>query len=321
MNIPVRSLLALTLCLGPALACAQSYPSKPVRMIVPFAPASATDTVGRIIAQKLQELLGQPVLVDNRAGANGSIGADAVAKAGPDGYTLLVGTNTTNAAINSLQKKVPYDFEKDFAPVSFIGSIPLLVCVNNDVPARTLKEFIALAKAKPGTLSFATASASQRVSSEMLASMTGIKLVHVPYKSSPNAVTDLISGQVQMFTADLAVTLNHVKSGKVRALAVTSTQRSALAPDVPTVNEAADLKSYELIAWFALFAPAATPKDVIARLNAAVQRSAEAREVRERFAPIGLELAPGTPEQLAARVRTEAAKWTRAMAEAGIEAE
>jgi len=321
MDISARSLIALALSLMPVIASAQSFPSKPVRMIVPFAPASATDTVGRIIAQKLQEILGQPVLVDNRAGANGSIGADAVAKATPDGYTLLVGTNTTNAAINSLQKKVPYDFEKDFAPVSFIGSIPLLVCVNNDVPARTLKEFIALAKAKPGTLSFATASASQRVSSEMLASMTGIKLVHVPYKSSPNAVTDLISGQVQMFTADLAVTLTHVKSGKVRALAVTSTQRSPLAPDVPTVNEAADLKSYELIAWFALFAPAATPRDVVARLNDAVRRSAEAKEVRDRFAPIGLELAPGTPEQLAARVKTESAKWTRAMAEAGIEPE
>ena len=309
------------LSLAPGLACAQAYPAKPIRMIVPFAPGSATDTVGRVIGQKMQELLGQPVVVDNRAGANGSIGADAVAKAAADGYTILLGTNTTNAAINSLVKKVPFDFEKDFAPVSFVGSLPLLVCVNADFPAKTLKEFIALAKAKPGSISFATASASQRVSTEMLASMTGIKLVHVPYKSSPNAVTDLISGQVQLFSADLAVTLTHVKSGKIRALAVTSTQRSLLAPDVPTVNEAADLKTYELIAWFAVFAPAATPRDVIARLNDAVRKSAEAKDVRERFAPIGLELAAGSPEQLGARVKVEAAKWAKAMSEAGIEPE
>jgi tripartite-type tricarboxylate transporter receptor subunit TctC len=314
--------IAMTALLFVSFAAhAQSYPSKPLRAIVPFAAGSATDTVARIYTQKMGELLGQTLVVDNRAGANGSIGADMVAKAPADGYTILIGTNTTNAAINSLMKKVPFDFEKDFAPVSFLGSIPLLVCVNNDVPAKNLKELIALARAKPGTFTFATASASQRVSSEMLASITGMKLVHVPYKSSPNAVTDLMSGQVQVFTADLAVTLPQVKAGKIRALAVTSTQRTALAPDVPTVNEAADLKTYELIAWFGVFAPAATPRDVIARLNDAVKRSAEARDLRERFAPIGLEVASSTPEQLAARVKVEAAKWSRAMAEAGIEAE
>jgi tripartite-type tricarboxylate transporter receptor subunit TctC len=315
------SLVVAALSSLPLVAAAQSYPSKPLRVIVPFAAGSATDTVARIYSQKMGELLGQTLVVDNRAGANGSIGADMVAKAPADGYTILVGTNTTNAAINSLMKKVPFDFEKDFAPVSFLGSIPLLVCENNDVPAKNLKELIALARAKPGTYMFATASASQRVSSEMLASMTGMKLVHVPYKSSPNAVTDLMSGQVQIFTADLAVTLPQVKAGKIRALAVTSTQRTALAPEVPTVNEAADLKAYELIAWFGVFAPAATPRDVIARLNDSVKRSADARDLRERFAPIGLEVASSTPEQLAARVKTEAAKWSKAMNEAGIEPE
>lgn len=315
------ALLAMSFGIVSLAAQAQSYPAKLLRVIVPFAAGSATDTVARIYTQKMGELLGQTLVVENRAGANGSIGADMVAKAPADGYTILVGTNTTNAAINSLMKKVPFDFEKDFAPVSFLGSIPLLVCVNNDVPAKNLKELIALAKAKPGTFTFATASASQRVSSEMLASMTGMKLVHVPYKSSPNAVTDLMSGQVQIFTADFAVTLPQVKAGKIRALAVTSTQRSALAPDVPTVNEAADLKTYELIAWFGLFAPAATPRDVIARLNDSVKRSAEARDLRERFAPIGLDIASSTPEQLAARVKTEAAKWSKAMSEAGIEPE
>ena len=313
--------VALVAMVHASTALAQAYPAKPIRVIIPFAAGSATDTVGRIYAQKMGESLGQALVVDNRAGANGSIGADAVAKAAPDGYTLLVGTNTTNAAINSLMKNVPFHFERDFAPVSFLGSIPLLVCVSNEFPAKTLKDLVALAKSKPGTIAFATASASQRVSTEMLASMTGIKLVNVPYKSSPNAVTDLMSGQVQLFTADLAVTLQQVKAGKIRALAVTSRQRTALAPDVPTVNEAAGLKDYELIAWFALFAPAATPKDVVVKLNEAVRRSAGTADLKERFTPVGLDVATGSPEELAARVKVEAAKWSKAMSEAGIEPE
>jgi tripartite-type tricarboxylate transporter receptor subunit TctC len=317
-SMKVFPVLACALAFVPGAAHAQAFPSKPLRLVVPFAAGSATDTVARIYGQKLAELLGQSVVVDNRAGANGVIGADFVAKAAPDGYTLLAGTNTTNAAINSLMKKVPFDFERDFAPVSFLGSIPLLVCVGNDFPARTLKELVALAKAKPGAISFAAASASQRVSTEMLASMTGIKLLHVPYKSSPNAVTDLIGGQVQLFTADLAVTLAQVKAGKIRALAVTSARRSPLLPDAPTVNEAAGLTGYELIAWFGLFAPAGAPRDVLARLNEAVRRSASSAELRERFAPIGLEVASSTPEALAARVRSEAAKWSKAMSDAGI---
>ena len=315
------ALSALASATFSATASAQTFPAKPIRLIVPFAAGSATDTVGRVYSQKMAELLGQPVVVDNRAGANGAIGADLVAKAPADGYTLLAGTNTTNAAINSLMKNVPFNFEKDFAPISFFGSIALLVCVPNDSPARSLKDFIAMARAKPGGVTFATASASQRVSTEMLASMTGIKLLPVPYKSSPNAITDLMSGQVQLFTADLAVTLAQVKAGKIRALAVTSTQRSSLAPDIPTVNEAAGLKSYELIAWFGSFAPAGTPRDVVARLNEAVRRSAEARDLRERFATIGMEVASSSPEELAARVKVEAAKWSKAMSEAGIEPE
>jgi tripartite-type tricarboxylate transporter receptor subunit TctC len=317
----MKYVVVLCLAAASSLATAQSYPNRPIRAIVPFAAGSATDTVGRIFGAKWQEILGQPVVIENRAGANGAIGADAVAKAAPDGYTLLVGTNTTNAAINSLVKNVPFNFERDFAPVSFLGSIPLLVCVTVNDPATNLKDLITAAKARPGELTFATASASQRVSTEMLASMTGIRLVPVQYKSSPNAVTDLMSGQVRIFTADLAVTLAQVKAGKIRALAVTSQRRSPLAPDVPTVDEAAGIKGYELIAWFGLFAPAGTPREVLSRLNDAVRRSAEAADVRERFAPIGLELAPSSPDELAARVKVEAAKWARAMTEAGIQPE
>ncbi len=312
--------LALALALASA-AIAQGYPSKPIRVIVPFAPGSATDLIGRAFAAKMSETLGQPLIVENRPGANGMIGADAVAKAAADGYTILFGTNSTNAALKSLMKKLPYDQDTAFAPVGFMGSVPLIVAINNDVPARTLAEFIALAKAKPGAVTFATASTSQRISSEMLAGMAGIQMTHVPYKSSPNAITDLIGGQVMMFTADFAVMLPQVKSGKVRALAVTSTRRSAVTPDLPTVNEAAGLKDYELIAFFATYAPAGTPRDIVLKLNAAINAAARSKDLLDRFSAIGLETAPGTPEGLGQRTGRETIKWAKAIKDAGIEPE
>ncbi len=312
--------LALALALASA-AIAQGYPSKPIRVIVPFAPGSATDLIGRAFAAKMSETLGQPLIVENRPGANGMIGADAVAKAAADGYTILFGTNSTNAALKSLMKKLPYDQDTAFAPVGFMGSVPLIVAINNDVPARTLAEFIALAKAKPGAVTFATASTSQRISSEMLAGMAGIQMTHVPYKSSPNAITDLIGGQVMMFTADFAVMLPQVKSGKVRALAVTSARRSAVTPDLPTVNEAAGLKDYELIAFFATYAPAGTPRDIVLKLNGAINVAARSKDLLDRFSAIGLETAPGTPEALGQRTGRESIKWAKAIKDAGIEPE
>ena len=324
MNLPggfFRAVcLALVLPLSSA-AIAQVYPSKPIRVIVPFAPGSATDQIGRAFAVKMSEALGQPLVVENRPGANGMIGADAVAKAAPDGYTILFGTNSTNAALKSLMKKLPYDQDTAFSPVGFMGSVPLIVAVNNDVPARTLMEFIALAKAKPGGVTFATASTSQRISSEMLAGMAGIQMTHVPYKSSPNAITDLIGGQVMMFTADFAVMLPQVKSGKVRALAVTSTRRSAAAPDLPTVNEAAGLKDYELIAFFATYAPAGTPREIVLKLNDAINAAARSKDLLERFSAIGLETTPGTPEALGQRTARETIKWAKAIKDAAIEPE
>jgi tripartite-type tricarboxylate transporter receptor subunit TctC len=309
------------LALAPALVRAQAYPAKPVRVIVPFAPGSATDQVGRAFGAKMAESLGQPFVVENRPGANGMIGADTVAKAPADGYTLLFGTNSTNAALKYLMKKLPYDQDTAFVPVGFMGAVPLIVAVNNEFPAKTLAEFIALAKAKPGNVTFATASTSQRVSSEMLAGMAGIKMTHVPYKSSPNAITDLIGGQVNMFTADFAVMLPQVKSGKVRALAVTSARRSAVAPELPTVNEAAGLKDYELIAFFAAYAPAGTPRDVVMKLNDSINKAARTRDLVDRFSAIGLETSPGTPEALGTRTAQEAVKWGRAIKDAGIEPE
>ena len=311
---------AFSLMLGliPGHAGAQAYPAKPVRAVVPFAAGSATDLIGRAFTQEMSKTLGQPFLIDNKPGVNGMLGADAVAKAAPDGYTILIGTNSTNAALKSLMKQLPYDQDTAFAPVAFLGSVPLIVAVNNEVPARNLRELVALAKSKPGQLTFATASTSQRVSTEMLASMAGIQMLHVPYKSGPAAMTDLIGGQVNLFTADFAVMLPQVRAGKIRGLAVTSTQRSKAVPDLPTVNEALGLKDYELIAYFALFAPAGTSNDIIGRLNRAANAAAGDKELLEKFSAIGFETSPGTPEALAQRSKIETAKWAKAIRDAGI---
>jgi len=207
MRFPFRwAAAAAATMLAASAALAQAYPSKPIKVVVPFAAGSATDQITRAFANKVQETLGQPMVIDNRPGVNGMLGAEAVAKAPPDGYTILVGTNSTNAALKSLMKKLPYDQDTAFAPIAFLGQVPLIVAVNNDVPARTLKELVDLARSRPGQVSFASASTSQLVSTEMLASMTGIRLNSIPYKSGPAAMTDLIGGQVNMFTADFAVT-------------------------------------------------------------------------------------------------------------------
>ena len=320
----ISRLLALALaCAVPGAAFAQAWPSKPIKAIVPFAPGSATDQIARAFGAKMSETLGQPIVIENRAGANGMIGADAVAKAPPDGYTILFGTNSTNAALKSLMKKLPYDQDTAFTAVGYMGSVSLIVAVNNDVPVKSLTELIALARSKPNYVTFATASTSQRISSEMLAGMAGVKMTNVPYKSSPGAITDLISGQVMMFTADFAVMLPQVKAGKVRALAVTSAKRSDVAPDLPTVAEAGGpaLKDYELIAFFGAYAPAGTPRDVVAKLNDAINKAAQSKELIARFNTLGLETHPGTPEAFAQRTAQEAVKWAKAIKDAGIEPE
>jgi tripartite-type tricarboxylate transporter receptor subunit TctC len=307
------------LCATPA-AWAQAWPSaKPIRAVVPFAAGSATDQIGRAFAEKMSATLGQQIVIDNKPGANGMLGADVVAKAPADGYTILIGTNSTNAALKFLMKKLPYDQDKDFVPVGFLGSVPLMVAVNNDVPAKTLQEFVNLAKSKPGQVSFAYASTSQQVSSEMLASMAGIQMNPIPYKAGPAAMTDLIGGQVNMFTADFGVTVPQHKAGKIRGLAVTSTKRSPVVPELPTVNEALGLKDYELIAYFAVFAPAGTPADVVAKLNQAINAAAASKDLQDKFAATGFAIDPGTPEALAARNARETEKWAKAIKEAKIE--
>ena len=315
-------LFALTsVCLWTPQLQAQDYPNKPIKAVVPFAAGSATDQIGRAFAQKMSDTLGQAVVVENKAGVNGMLGADAVAKATPDGYTILIGTNSTNAALKSLMKKLPYDQDTAFAPVAYMGSVPLIVAVNNDVPVRTLRELTELARAKPTVLTYASASTSQRVSTEMLSSMAGIQMTYVPYKSGPAAMTDLIAGQVNLFTADFAVMLPQVKGGKVRGLAVTSSQRSKAVPDLPTVNEALGLKDYELIAFFAIYAPAGTPADAIQKLNRAANAAAVDKDLLERFSALGFETAPASPDALGQRTATETIKWAKAIREAKIETE
>lgn len=319
MRSTFRWLATFTAAMLTTAALAQGYPNKPIKAVVPFAPGSATDQIGRAFTTKMAESLGQPIVVENKAGVNGMLGAAEVAKAAPDGYTILIGTNSTNAALKSLMKSLPYDQDTAFAPVAYMGSVPLIIAVNNDVPAKTLKELVSLAKSKPGHVTFASASTSQLVSTEMMAGMAGVKLTNVPYKSGPAAMTDLIGGQVMMFTADFAVMLPQVKGGKVRGLAVTSTKRSAAIPELPTVNEALGLKDYELIAYFAVFAPAGTPPDVIAKLNKAVNDAANSKDIQEKFAGIGFVVEPGTPEALAQRSKLETAKWAKAIRDAKIE--
>jgi tripartite-type tricarboxylate transporter receptor subunit TctC len=324
MNTPSQFMVRMGLALSvaafaPELTWAQAYPNKPIKAIVPFAPGSATDTIGRAFATKMSEELGQPIIIENKPGVNGMLGADAVAKAPADGYTILVGTNSTNAALKSLMKKLPYDQDTAFTPVGFLGSVPLIVAVNNDFPAKSLRELVAQAKAKPGQISFAYASTSQQVSSEVLSSMAGIKMNPVPYKSGPAAMTDLIGGQVNLFTADFAVMVPQVKAGKVRGLAVTSTKRSAVVPELPTVNEALGLKDYELIAYFAVFAPTGTPADAVAKLNKAINNAANAKDVQEKLSAFGLVIDPGTPDDLARRNHAESIKWAKAIADAKIE--
>ena len=318
-NFLSLAVLALTALL-PATTFGQGYPTKPGKFVVPFAAGSATDQISRAFADHMTKTLGQPIVIDNKPGANGMLGAAEVAKSAPDGYTVLIGTNSTNAALKYLQKTLPYNQDTAFAPVAYLGSVPLIVAVNNDVPVKNLVDLVTLARTKPGYITFASASTSQLVSTTMLASMAGVEMLNVPYKAGPAAMMDLIGGQVMMFTADFAVMLPQVKGGKIRGLAVTSTKRSPAIPELPTVNEALGIKDYELIAWFGAYAPAGTPPDVVAKLNQAFNAAANDKALQEKFASnLGFTVEPGTPDALAARTQAETAKWANYVKIAKIE--
>ena len=302
-------------------ACGQAYPTKPVRMIAASSPGSAVDIVARIVAQKLGEQLGQQVVVDNRAGAGGNLGAELAAKAAPDGYTLFMGT-PAHAINTGLYRKLNYDLIRDFAPVSQITSGQYVVVVHPSLPVKSIKELIALARAKPGQLNYASAGSGNatHLAGELFASAARIKLVHVPYKGSGPAVTDLVGGQVQLMFANLVAALPQVKTGRIRALAVTGQTRAAAAPELPTVIEAG-VPGYVVTSWFGVLMPAATPRELIMKLNADLARTMSAPDVRDRLAGDGAEPKTGTPEQFGAFMRAEIAQWTKVVKDAGIVAE
>ena len=301
---------------------AQNYPSRPLRMIVPTAPGGGTDFTGRLVAAKLSESLGQQVVVENRGGGGGSVGADNAAKSTPDGYTLLLGSIATHAVNPALYKKLPYDHLKDFAPVSLIGTVPNAMVVHPSVPVKSMQEFITYAKANPGKINYGSSGVGSppHLSMDLLRSMTGINLVHVPYKGAGPALADLLGGQVQAMCTSLAGLINFIKSGRVRVLGVTTAKRNPQLPEVPTIVESG-VPGYEVTIWYAVFAPVATPKAIVQKLNAEMVKALNAPEMKERMALQGMDPAPSTPAELAAFVKAETVKWAKAAKDSGATAE
>jgi len=320
---PFRS-LALVACsafalLGAPSALAQApFPTKPVRLVVPFPAGGTTDILARAAAQKLSETLGQQVIVDNRPGAGGNIGAELVAKAPADGYTLLMGTVGTHAINPSLYAKMPYDHVKDFAPVILVAGVPNVLVVNPDLPFKTVADVVAYAKANPGKLNFASSGSgtSIHLSGELFKVIAGVQMTHVPYKGSAPALTDLIGGQVQLMFDNLPSALPQIKGGKLRAVAVTSTTRAAALPDVPTVAESG-LPGFESSSWFGILAPAGTPKDIIAKINTDVQKWLSTPEAKEKLLGQGAIAAGGSPDEFAKHIQAETAKWAKVVKESG----
>jgi tripartite-type tricarboxylate transporter receptor subunit TctC len=315
----LKSFLGALACsaLAIGVAQAQTYPSRPITFVVPFAAGSATDNLARVIAEKLGTAWKQPVVIDNKPGASGFIAAQQVANAKPDGYTVFITANTTHASNSALFKTLPYDPVKDYEPVAVLGTVPLAVVVHPSVPAKNVAELIAYGKANPGKISFGSGSTSSRMAGEMLKSMAGIDMVNIQYKSNPQAVTDLLGGQIQLVIADAVTTMPHAKAGKLRAIAISTAKRSQIAPELPTVAESG-LPGYEMIGWFAAYVPAKTPKDIVTRLNKEIVGILESADAKAKLASVGIETMTSTPEGLAEFQRVETAKWAKLVKAAGI---
>ncbi len=313
----LRLSLALTLSTLVASAGAQSrdWPQNPIRVIVPFGAGSGADQVARLIGQEMTTALGQPVVIDNKAGAGGNIGATAAARSAPDGYTLFLTTNTTQAANPHLYKQLPYDPIKDFAPISRVANTPALLVAHPSVPAKNLAELIALAKSKPNKLSYASGSAGTLVPGAMLTFEAGIDMMHVPYKSIPDGLKDVMAGTVDMMFTDMATGSIQVKAGRVKALGVSSAKASALMPEVPPIAQT--LKGFELLAWYGMYAPAGTPQAIIDRLNQVIVTAMAKPEVASRFASLGLEPMTSSPKQLGEFNLSELEKWGRVIKKTG----
>jgi tripartite-type tricarboxylate transporter receptor subunit TctC len=310
---------ALALPLAPQLAQAQdTFPSRPLRIVVPFAAGGGVDILTRVIAQHLSEAVKQPVTIDNRTGAGGNVGVEAVAKAPADGYTLVMATTGTHTINPGLYRSLPFDAEKDFAPITTVASVPNLLVVNTSVPASNVKELVALAKSQPGKLSYASFGngTGNHLSGVLFASMAGVDAVHVPYKSATQAVTDLIAGQTAFAFVNTPLALPHVRAGKLRALAVTGARRSAATPEYATMNEAG-VPGFTLESWYGLMAPAGTPAPVVARLHKEVLAVLAKPEVREFFAKQGADIVTASPAEFAAQIRTEKARWAEVIKASG----
>lgn len=303
-------------------ARAQLYPSKPIRLVAPFAPGGGTDILARIIGQKLAESLGQPVIVDNRTGASGIIGAEIVARASPDGYTLLMGSVGPNAIHASLYKKLPYDPASDFAAITLVGFVPNILVVHPSLPAKSVKELVALAKSQPGQLSFASAGLGSpaHLAGALLNQIAGINMVHIPYKGGAAAMPDVLAGQVPVMFPDLLLTLPHVRAGKLRGLAVTTAKRSSAIPELPTVAESG-FPRYEVSLWYALIAPANTPAHIVSKLSSEVRKLLQTTSVKEQLAKQGAEPVGSTPEECAAYINSEIQKWKKVVRDADIRLE
>ena len=322
MKSIMRTLLAILAAMlsivatGPVVAA--DYPTKPIRLVVPFPPGGTTDILARAVAQKLSETWNQQVIVDNRPGAGGNIGSDLVAKAAPDGYTLVMGTVGTHAINPNLYSKMPYDHVKDFAPVILVAGVPNVLVVNPSLPVHSVKELIDYAKANPGKLNFASSGngTSIHLSGELFKTMAGVQMTHVPYKGSAPALADLMGGQVQLMFDNLPSSLGLIKGGKLRAIAVTSAARAAALPDVPTIAESG-LPGFEASSWFGVLAPAGTPHDIVAKLNATIAAWLATPDAKEKLLAQGAIAAGGSPEDFARHIDRETAKWAKVVKASG----
>jgi len=314
---PACCLLAILLS---AQAVAQDYPNKTVRIVVPFPPGGATDVVTRIVAQKLTDQFGRQVVAENRGGAGGIVGSEVVAKAAPDGYTLVMGTTGTHAINASLYSKLAYDPVRDFAAVTRTALLANMIVAHPSVPAKNVRELIALAKKKPGQITYASSGSALYLSGALFTSMAGIELVHVPYKGGGQAMPALLGGEVALSFATIVSSLPHVKTGKLRALGVTSVKRTPAAPEFPTVAESG-LPGYEAVAWYGVLAPAATPREIVVRLNGEIVRALKLPEVQQLLLAQGAEPVSDTPEQFAAIVKADVAKWGEVVRKSGAKAD
>jgi len=309
---------AVALALASTVVTAQAWPSKPIKYIVPFAPGGTTDILARTVGEKLSVALGQPVIIENKPGAGGGVGAEFVAKAAPDGYTIMGGTISTHAINASLYKNLPYDPIKDFVPIVLLARVPNMLVVNVDIPAKSVPELIALLKANPGKYSFASSGngTSQHLSGELFKSMSGTEMQHIPYKGSPPALQDVVGGQVTMTFDNITTAWTLAKAGKLRALAVTTASRSAVAPDVPTLAESG-LAGFEVSSWQGVFAPAGTPPDIVRRLNAEIVKILNTPDVKEKLVSLGLDVGGNTPEEFLVMVKAEVVKWADVVKKSG----